>query len=96
MFAHNVSILLQCLCGDVDSTIVGTDFEVSIIDTETANPMWHATVNAYYADNRLAFLVLLNSQRPIFAEMKPKTADDCTDVLIEVLRESFMPSGVDD
>ena len=48
------------------------------------------------ADNRLAFVVLQNSHWPIFAEMKPKTIDDCTDVLIEVLRESLKPSGADD
>ncbi|MGB2988316.1 MAG: hypothetical protein WBE26_20795 [Phycisphaerae bacterium] len=55
-------------------------------------------IHCYIIDgeNRLAFVVLLNSHWPIFAEMDPKTVDDCTDVLIEVLREDLKPKNPDD
>ncbi len=43
------------------------------------------------ADNRLAFVVLQNSHWPIFTEVNPQTVDDCTTILIEVLRESLVP-----
>lgn len=47
------------------------------------------------ADNRLAFVVLQNSHWPIFTEVNPQTVDDCTEVLIRVLRESLVPVDTD-
>ena len=51
-------------------------------------------IHCYIIDgeNRLAFVVLLNSHWSIFAEMDPKTIDDCTDVLIETLRDDLKPN----
>ncbi len=48
------------------------------------------------AENRLAFVVLQNSHWPIFAEVNPKTIDDCTEVLIRVLRQSLTPAQPDE
>ena len=55
-------------------------------------------IHCYIIDgeNRLAFVVLLNSHWPIFAEMDPKTVDDCTDVLIAALRKDLEPAATDD
>ena len=46
-------------------------------------------IHAYVvdADGTVAFQVLLNSHWEEFSKAKPKTADDCTAVLIDVLRE---------
>jgi hypothetical protein len=46
-------------------------------------------IHAYVvdADGTVAFQVLLNSHWEEFSKAKPKTADDCTAVLIEVLRD---------
>ncbi len=43
------------------------------------------------AENRVAFVVLLNSHWDTFRKMNPKTVDDCTAVLIETLREELGP-----
>ncbi len=55
-------------------------------------------IHCYIIDgeNRLAYVVLLNSHWSIFAEMSPKTVDDCTNVLIEVLREDLESAGAND
>jgi len=42
------------------------------------------------AENRLAYVVLLNSHWEVFIEMNPQTVDDCTPVLIEALREDLL------
>lgn len=47
------------------------------------------------ADNRLAFVVLQNSHWPIFKEVNPQTVDDCTEVLIRVLRKSLAPADTE-
>ena len=46
-------------------------------------------VHAYVvdADGTVAFQVLLNSHWEEFSKAKPKTPDDCTAVLIDVLRD---------
>ena len=46
-------------------------------------------IHAYVvdADGTVAFQVLLNSHWEEFSKAKPKTADDCTAVLIDVLRD---------
>ncbi|UCC32051.1 MAG: hypothetical protein JSU86_07175 [Phycisphaerales bacterium] len=46
--------------------------------------------------NRLAFVVLQNSHWPIFTEANPQTVDDCTEVLIRVLRELLAPADTDE
>ena len=43
------------------------------------------------ADNRLAYIFLQNSHWPIFQDVDPKTADDCTEILIRVLRKDLRP-----
>lgn len=48
------------------------------------------------ADSRLAYVVLQNSKWPIFAEVKPKSVDDCTEVLIRVLEDDLRPAGKDE
>ena len=48
------------------------------------------------ADSRLAYVVLQNSKWPIFAEVNPRSVDDCTEVLIRVLRESLAPADTDE
>lgn len=47
------------------------------------------------ADNRLAFVVLQNSHWPVFREVNPQTIDDCTEVLIRVLRKSLVPADTE-
>jgi hypothetical protein len=42
------------------------------------------------AEGGIAHVVLLNSHWTIFTEMDPQTTDDCTEVLIEVLREDLI------
>ncbi len=48
------------------------------------------------ADGRLAYVVLRNSKWPIFAEVNPRSVDDCTEVLIRVLEEDLQPAGRDE
>jgi hypothetical protein len=48
------------------------------------------------ADSRLAYVVLQNSKWPIFAEVKPKSVHDCTEVLIRVLEDDLRPAGKDE
>ena len=43
------------------------------------------------AENRLAYVVLQNSHWPIFTEVDPQTLDDCTEVLVRVLRQELLP-----
>jgi hypothetical protein len=45
------------------------------------------------ADGRLAFVVLLNSHWSEFSDADPQTIEDCTAVLIGVLREELRPEG---
>jgi hypothetical protein len=45
------------------------------------------------AENRLAYVVLLNSHWDVFIEMNPQTVADCTPVLIEALREDLLDDG---
>jgi hypothetical protein len=44
------------------------------------------------AENRLAYVVLQNSHWPIFTEVDPQTLDDCTEILIRVLRQELSPA----
>lgn len=46
--------------------------------------------------NRLAFVVLQNSHWPVFTEVNPQTVDDCTEVLIRVLRKLLTPADTDE
>ena len=48
------------------------------------------------ADGRLAFVVLQNSHWPEFTEVDPKTTDDCSTVLITVLRDELGESEVEE
>ena len=48
------------------------------------------------AQSRLAYVVLRNSHWPIFAEMDPKSVDDCTDVLVRVLEDELLPAVKDE
>jgi hypothetical protein len=41
-------------------------------------------------DSRWAFAVLQNSHWPVFQKVDPQTTDDCTTILIEVLREELV------
>ncbi|MHC4422395.1 MAG: hypothetical protein ACYS1E_17615 [Planctomycetota bacterium] len=41
------------------------------------------------AEGTVVYVVLLNDHWPPFAEAAPRTVDDCTDVLIDVLRDSW-------
>ena len=45
------------------------------------------------AQGRLTFVVLLNSHWSEFSEADPQTVEDCTDVLIGVLRDELRPGG---
>jgi hypothetical protein len=47
------------------------------------------------ADGRLAYVVLRNSKWPIFAEVDPRSVDDCTEVLVRVLEEELLSAGND-
>lgn len=44
------------------------------------------------AQSRLAYVVLRNSHWPIFAEVDPKSVDDCTEVLVRVLEDELLPA----
>jgi hypothetical protein len=48
-------------------------------------------IHCYVLDGQgtLADVVLLNDHWPRFAEVDPRTVEDCTDVLINVLRDSW-------
>jgi len=49
-------------------------------------------IHCYVLDREgtVAYAVLLNDHWPPFAEAAPRTVDDCTDVLIDVLRDSWL------
>lgn len=55
-------------------------------------------IHCYIVDGeyRLAFVVLLNSHWGVFAAADPETIDDCTAVLIEVLRDELVPKQAAD
>jgi hypothetical protein len=44
------------------------------------------------AEGTVVYAVLLNDHWPAFAEVMPRTVDECTDVLIDVLRDSWLNS----
>jgi hypothetical protein len=46
-------------------------------------------------DGKVVFAVLQNSKWPAFHEVNPQTVDDCTEVLVRVLRESLRPANAD-
>jgi hypothetical protein len=48
------------------------------------------------ADGKVAFAVLLNSHHKPFADAQPSSVADCTDVLIQVLRERLKPTQTDE
>jgi hypothetical protein len=48
------------------------------------------------ADSRLAYVVLRNSKWPIFAEVDPRSVDECTEVLVRVLEDELLPAGNDE
>jgi hypothetical protein len=55
-------------------------------------------VHSYIVDaqNRLAYVFLQNSHWPIFQDVSPKTTNDCTEILIRVLRLDLAPSTSDE
>jgi hypothetical protein len=55
-------------------------------------------IHCYLVDQggKVAFAVLLNSHHQAFADAQPKSVEDCTEVLIQVLRERLRSTtGVD-
>ena len=50
-------------------------------------------IHCYILDTsgKLAFVVLLNSHHEVFSEADPQTIEDCTSVLIDVLRDILIP-----
>jgi hypothetical protein len=52
-------------------------------------------VHCYVVDEggKVAFAVLLNSHHQTFADAQPKNVEDCTEVLIQVLRERLRSTG---
>ena len=54
-------------------------------------------LHCYVVDSngRLAYVVLRNSKWPIFAEVNPRSVEDCTEVLIRVLEEELRLVGND-
>jgi hypothetical protein len=52
-------------------------------------------IHCYILDGqgRVAYVVLLNSHWSEFSDADPQTVEDCTDVLIGVLREELQPEG---
>jgi len=55
-------------------------------------------VHCYVADaqGRLAYVILQNSHWTEFAEVDPKSVDDCTEVLVRVLENGLLPMEKDE
>jgi hypothetical protein len=71
---------------------VGTEF--ALLPEYLMGPGYAVGIHCYVIDSegRIAFVELLNSHHAPFSNADPQTVEDCTEVLISVLREDLGPA----